>query len=113
MRLIDANALMDRCAVNTEGWFCHREITMAEAMKMLCEMIDEADPVDAEPVRHGLWDDNIIPFCNVCSECEAIVDRTSCFQSVVRKGVVQPLIRKLNFCPHCGAKMDAKEEKQG
>ena len=53
---------------------------------------------DVEEVRHGKWNDNIIGFCNVCSECGAIVERTAIKN---RNGA-------LNYCPNCGAKMDKK-----
>lgn len=87
-RLIDADALRERCEANAEGWFCHREITLAEAMKMLCEMIDEVDTIDAEPVRHGQWIKDDRYDCWYCSECGAVVLH-NCF----------------GYC-HCGAKMD-------
>lgn len=106
MRLIDADALKEHVRSFTgmftdEGFFV--------SLDAVLNAIDYAFTIDAEPVRHGLWDDNTVPFCNVCSECKAIVDRTSCSQNVVRKGVVLPLMRKLNFCPHCGAKMDTED----
>ena len=50
--------------------------------------------VDAEPVRHGRW----IPYpdCGVtrCSVCDWSIEE--CFDS--------------NYCPYCGAKMDAEVE---
>ena len=52
---------------------------------------------DFQEVKHGKWDDNIIGFCNVCTECGAIVDRYSAIKN--NSG-------KLNYCPNCGAKMD-------
>lgn len=52
---------------------------------------------DFQEVKHGEWNDNIIGFCNVCTECGAIVDRYSTIKN--NSG-------KLNYCPNCGAKMD-------
>lgn len=65
--------------------------------------------LDYEPVRHGEWDDKIVPFCNVCSVCKVFVDR-GCFPTVRHKGCLVPNIGELKYCPNCGAKMDAKEE---
>ena len=59
-----------------------------------CALIDNAPAVDAEPVRHGMWE--IINRNEArCSECK--------------------MIRNIgnqtgwNFCPNCGAKMDKEE----
>lgn len=54
--------------------------------------------IEAEPVRHSKWDENAVPFCNVCQECGAVVER----HCVKRNG-------SLKRCPNCGAKMDSKE----
>lgn len=65
--------------------------------------IEEVDVVDAELVRHGTWvfnpngiyDDNTW----ICSECEepwVLIDGT-------------PADNGMNYCPHCGAKMDGGE----
>lgn len=53
---------------------------------------------DADPVKHGRWilDENEkIPLYQIktCSLCGCRVNGT-----------------QFNFCPHCGAKMDCKEE---
>ena len=53
---------------------------------------------DVEVVRHGEWNENIIGFCNVCMECGAIVERTA----------IKNKSGELNYCPHCGARMDGK-----
>lgn len=61
--------------------------------------ITEAPAVDAEPVRHGEWDEDTVPFCNVCPECGAVVER----HCVKHNG-------SLKRCPNCGCKMDAEVE---
>ena len=43
----------------------------------------------------GKWDEDSVPFCNVCRECGAIVER-GC---VKRNG-------GLHYCPNCGTKND-------
>ena len=53
--------------------------------------LNAAKVVDAEPVRHGRWNDNadgITPYCTVCGRTHRCFNRTP------------------NFCPNCGARMD-------
>lgn len=56
----------------------------------LMNIINNAPAVDAAPVVHGKWISN--SSLNKCSECRTLWDT------------------KTNFCPHCGAKMDGKED---
>ncbi|MCQ2078375.1 MAG: hypothetical protein MJZ20_15335, partial [Bacteroidaceae bacterium] len=51
--------------------------------------------IDAEPVVHGQWDEERFAFCNVCSNCGLVIDRTS----------IKMQSGKFNYCPNCGAKM--------
>lgn len=50
---------------------------------------------DAEPVRHGHWDDSfdgITPYCSVCGMSHNCINRTP------------------DYCPHCGARMDEETD---
>ena len=52
-----------------------------------------APTIDAEPVRHGHWDDSfdgITPYCSVCGMSHNCINRTP------------------DYCPHCGAKMEGR-----
>lgn len=49
-----------------------------------------ADTIEAEPVRHGRWEEYQEPHIVCCSECDW------------GTGVQD----KYNYCPNCGAKMD-------
>jgi lysyl-tRNA synthetase class I len=51
---------------------------------------------DVVEVVHASWDEDRYPFCNVCPVCGLVIDRTC----------IKYNSGKLNFCPHCGAKMD-------
>lgn len=59
----------------------------------VCETIKTQPAVDAEPVRHGRWEEPY-PYdpydCYKCSCCGVKYDLT------------------WNYCPNCGAKMDAE-----
>lgn len=64
--------------------------------------IDEAPTVDAEPVRHGRWEsdmylDEPVTRCTACKRGFAVGHKAERFQ----------------FCPNCGAKMDAVESTEG
>ena len=89
--LISRSALLDYCdakAFNAlELWDGGRT---REAWLEAFEVVRAAPTVDAEPVRHGRWDEPY-PFdiwdCYKCSCCGYTDDR------------------EYNFCPNCGAKM--------
>lgn len=66
--------------------------------ELVCKKIDDAPGVDAEPVRHGRW----IP-----TELRKSFGTLNGFKcSLCDKG---RMIRE-NYCPNCGAKMDAEVE---
>ena len=48
----------------------------------------------------GEWREDVIAFCNVCSSCRAMVDRSA----------IKCNSGKLHYCPNCGAKMKGGEE---
>lgn len=91
MRLIDADALREELD-SVLNWDTNNEYNMYSDT---IDAIDNAPTIEAEPVRHGKWDENAVPFCNVCQECGAVVER----HCVKRNG-------SLKRCPNCGAKMD-------
>lgn len=70
---------------------------MAAAHAML--KVEEAPAVDAEPVRHGLWKEEIWTKKRqrVCSVCISTVRQPSYDQGE---------IYLFKYCPYCGAKMD-------
>ena len=65
------------------------------------ELIDDADPEDAQPVRHGRWiledDFEIVEQRLRCSKCGWWTIDLSVDGSY-------------NYCPKCGAKMDGGED---
>ena len=84
MELIDKNALnfTDFEIVMCDGDF-------SKAFKLICEKLDDAPIIEAEPIKHGRWKWNGE---YVCSVCGGISSRT-----------------KWNYCPNCGARMDGEE----
>lgn len=92
MRLIDADKLKPDVKTFTSAY--SEELTEFYSQ----EAIDNAPTVDADPVRHGEWQDRYSNGDWYCSECGAIVEKDE--QS------------RHNWyrCYHCGAKMDGGED---
>jgi rubrerythrin len=62
------------------------------------KMVAMFPAVDAEPVRHGRWED--------CYPNDGIMRDTVYACSVCGAAVFKNFAPKMNFCPNCGAKMD-------
>lgn len=93
MRLIDADALINVLKdPPVHASLCG--MTMADVLLL----VEEAPTIDAEPVRHGRWDEvqfrtiphNRISKAKKCSECGKRKDKYVTWI----------------YCPNCGAKMD-------
>lgn len=88
MRLIDANKLG---LTDFEIFMCDGDYK--EALKLVLSKIDNAPAVDAEPVRHGRWEDFGEGYA-LCSEC----------------GETTPWMYASEYCGHCGAEMEGLDE---
>lgn len=86
-RLIDANALADKIM---EMPF----YTWKDCENVLFEILS-APTIDADPVRHGKWEDYDGVIRINCSNCGKVYLNTTILE-----------VGKCNFCPNCGAKMD-------
>lgn len=70
----------------------------AQALREAAEMLEKS-----EIVRHGRWieqegyDGDVCWDCSVCGESWSLIDGT-------------PADNGMDFCPHCGAKMDGGED---
>ena len=90
MRLIDADALIDKY---------QSEFSIDVFRYEILEDLNEAPTVEAVPVVHGHWI-NCMNYPLRCSNCGIIVDSVN--------GI--PWANKsFKYCPHCGAKMDGKQ----
>lgn len=91
MRLIDADAMFDENHCYTTF---NKNLDYCDDND-LGEWIDEQPTVDAEPVRHGEWvETGFSTYVWWKYRC----DKCGCQQDY-----------KHNYCPDCGAKMDAKD----
>ena len=97
MRLIDADAIPESTtAISTDGRLF---VAWSEIVK--------APTIEAEPVRHGRWEECDWVEYDGHGECvhhpnEGCVC-TNCRNAFKKEFVLNP---RVNFCPHCGAKMD-------
>lgn len=94
-RLIDADALKAQLQREIDIYFDEDGGGIHTAMEARDE-IDYAPTVDAEPVRHGRWIDYTDEGYVECDQCRSA---TNCDGD----------IEELNYCWHCGAKMDGKK----
>ena len=96
MRLIDADAfreahkMAEQCkdCKRYNKWECDEQMYSA---RDICEWLDDAETIDAEPVRHGRWIKKDIFYCSKCD---------------------MPSMRKWPYCERCGAKMDEEESRK-
>lgn len=74
------------------------------------KMIEEAPAADVEPVRHGRWIQSTEECgwseleCAECSECGE--------DYVLDEWGYEDFSKLMNYCPNCGAKMDAEPSKE-
>lgn len=89
MRIIDADELKALRELYIQG--------KLQFIENEYDLIDKCPTIDAEPVRHGYWQDS--GCYETCSVCGADHDRYD------DGGYLQIFA----YCPACGAKMDLKE----
>ena len=98
MRLIDADA------IETKAIIWNGEI------EHVVFRIDNAPTVDAVPVRHGRWtaDESMYTVGEAqCSMCKTTFYEDDLYMVGEKAQSEMP-----NYCPHCGAKMDAEREEK-
>ena len=96
-RLIDANALIERCKEIAGYEWNHKAspVSWADAYKQFADDVDAEPTVDAVEVVHGRW---IGQRCSVCNESYMDYADADSYPAI---GEPKP-----NYCPNCGAKMD-------
>lgn len=94
MRLIDADKLMEKsyCAYIMDN--CYDNCYLRECVVDVAD-IKVAPTIEAEPVRHGHWEESCNELDKYCSEC---------------KEVCGTIYERENYCPNCGAKMEEVEK---
>jgi hypothetical protein len=119
MRLIDADALKKKATMRAN---CIRPMVTEYRMCVITRDIDDAQTIEAEPVKHGKWiyevhkensnyGWNVTTYCSEC--CDNIKEIwRGLFPNVpdwlARDVALQSAksVKLDNYCPNCGAKMD-------
>ena len=65
------------------------------------KLLDTVPTAHVQEVRHGKWLPTSHPDQKRCSVCDVI--------SFI---ALYPCINRADYCPHCGAKMDGKEDEE-
>lgn len=105
-RLIDANALTDKCRqICADDWNKRAApCCWSDAYEGFIEDIEEAPTVDAVEVVHGRWIISGEEYRNQDVTCSACGDKRETY-GWPRKQLEKDCQRK-HYCPNCGAKMD-------
>jgi len=116
--------LCDICEMPKRGGPCGGCIVEA-----ISETIKHFPAVDAEPVRHGRWileahDERVNCRWNVTARCSECSDEENEIWAGFFPGVPDCIAKDValqdarqvklsNYCPNCGAKMDAEDAQHG
>ena len=100
MRLIDADALMKRvcekeCGPHFNIDLCDLEDDSKDTRCVFREYVKAEPTIEAEPVCHGRWNEK--------GHCEC------CGYDMGSRVNKWTNVYNLQFCPNCGAKMDAAD----
>ena len=95
--------------IDTLEWI---QITCKEmadkAILILKPHINDLNWFEAEPVRHGYWNnDGNGTYCSCCKEHLLTISHTQGTYYGEQDYIEE--IEPTNYCPNCGAKMDLKE----
>lgn len=98
MRLIDADELTNEVIHDMAIAALHSNAKyfsiVNDIVVAFSETIDKAPTIDAEPVKHGRWEDTKFINLRKCSCCQ------------VEWGIYS--IEDFDYCPNCGARMDSE-----
>lgn len=87
--LISRKALLERIEKDAPWWWQNFH------SYLIVDMLKEAPVIEAEPVRHGKWEDNAYIWkCGSCHKWLLVEDGDA----------------DMNYCPNCGAKMDGRRD---
>ena len=95
-RLIDADAFKIEFCEKCNNVSCDAPLTNTDCFTMY--MLDNTPTIEAEPVRHGWWNDGD-PYCPICRK-----DKFRGLYADVWEDW------KPDYCRNCGAKMDGDSQ---
>lgn len=95
MRLIDADALKARVAEEAkivEGFGVEMAVLAQTIRDSIYEELENSPTIEAEPIKHAKWEQDLFGTLWVCSACNMPTD-------------VKSASKYFKYCPFCGAKM--------
>ena len=99
--LISRKALLD----TLQNHFGQDLAYLGEDLQYCQEAVQFAPSIEAEPVRHGRWDEvwcfDYMDYTHYCSECN--------YDALTKEGTMHDEVLT-SYCPNCGAKMDGGAE---
>ena len=93
MRLVDADYVLEAC----NGFRNNPSRKFNYGMRLVEEIVKNAPTADAEPIRHGHWEDHAVSIKGVPTEACSVCGEWT-YGDCAR------------FCPNCGAIMDEEVE---
>jgi len=88
MRLIDGDILLEQMK--------HRMDYVGRPSDAVC-LVEDAPTIEAKPIKHGKWWQDMFGIFWVCSACNMPTD-------------VKSASKYFKYCPFCGAKMEGEAE---
>ena len=100
IRLIDANALIERCKEIAGYEWNHKvsPVSWADAYEQFADDVDAEPTVDAVPVVHGEWSTIEDDYCGLVALHCSVCDQEWWFEE-------DAPIKHYHYCPNCGASM--------
>lgn len=92
-RLIDAEELYELIEKEFDG-VCVYDVDPSEAVNDFQNIVDLAPTVDAEPIRHGRWEDTNSRGFKKCSHCG--------------EDFLAYIVEDYEYCPRCGANIEVE-----
>lgn len=93
-RLIDADVMR-------EDWLENGQNEYVYDTNAVLDSIDEQPTIEAEPVRHGKWEEGAFENSKRCSVCQKYATKVHCHS--------EPIF-DYERCPYCGAKLDLRKD---
>ena len=101
MRMIDADALMEKVCGNCRGHDCRPDATDTVYGCMFADAIDDAPTVDSVPYKHGHWIDS----CGHPLAMQLALNSGKCSECGLYSGL-WAINQPYKYCPFCGSRMD-------
>lgn len=98
MKTVDLSEMVTATYYNDEHeeW-SQKTVAISDVLDSVC---DDYTVIEAEPVKHGTWGENIYGY-RKCSVCGRVTQVDECMR--------EPLYL---YCPYCGSRMDGEENDQ-